>query len=107
MAHDSRGCRELGILLNSVTPSKSPAMVSLQAMANDSDLNMENNIRKRDTQFISMFWLKTLENQMKCILLCILLEHTGGINLCFGIKHDLKHREKRHNVFPRFFGTNN
>ena len=35
-------------------------------MTNDSDLNMENNIRKRDTQFISMFWLNTLENQMKC-----------------------------------------
>ena len=39
---------------------------TLQAMTNDSDLNMENNIRKRDTQFISMFWLNTLENQMKC-----------------------------------------
>ena len=59
---------------------------SLQAMANDSDLNIENNIRKRDTQFINIFWLKTLENEIKCILLCILLEHTGGINVCFGIE---------------------
>jgi hypothetical protein len=41
-------------------------IISLQAMTNDSDLNMENNIRKRDTQFICMFWLNTLENQMKC-----------------------------------------
>ena len=40
---------------------------SLQAMANDCDWN---NIRMRDTQFISMFWLKTLENWMKCILPC-------------------------------------
>src|ERR1700734_670019 len=80
---------------------------TLQAMANGSDLNMENNIRKRDTQFISTFWLKTLENQMKYILPCILLEHTGGINLCFYMKHDLKHRKKRHNVFVRCFGTNN
>ena len=80
---------------------------TLQAMANGSDLNMENNIRKRDTQFISKFWLKTLENQMKYILPCILLEHTGGINLCFYMKHDLKHRKKRHNVFVRCFGTNN
>ena len=40
--------------------------VSLQAMTNDSDLNIENNIRKRDTQFISMFWPNKLENQMKC-----------------------------------------
>src|SRR6202167_2123177 len=54
---------------------------TLQAMANDSELNIENNIRKRDTQFINIFWLKTLENQIKCILLCILLEHTGGINM--------------------------
>ena len=80
---------------------------ALQAMANDSDLNIENNIRKRDTQFISKFWLKTLENQMKYILPCILLEHTGGINLCFYMKHDLKHRKKGHNVFVRYFGTNN
>src|ERR1700676_4812427 len=80
---------------------------SLQALTNDSELNMENNIKKRDTQFISMFWLKTLENQMKFILLCILLEHTRAINLCFGMKHDLKHRKKRHNVFVRCFGTNN
>ena len=35
---------------------------TLQAMTNDSDLNMENNIGKRDTQFFGMFWLKTLEN---------------------------------------------
>ena len=35
---------------------------SLQAMTNDSDLNMGNNIGKRDTQFFGMFWLKTLEN---------------------------------------------
>ena len=76
-------------------------------MANGSDLNMENNIRKRDTQFISKFWLKALENQMKYILPCILLEHTGGINLCFYMKHDLKHRKKRHNAFVRCFGTNN
>ena len=82
-------------------------MLSLQAMANGSDLNMENNIRKRDTEFISKFWLKTLKNQMKYILPCILLEHTGGINLCFYMKHDLKHRKKRHNVFVRCFGTNN
>src|ERR1700683_3665665 len=40
--------------------------LALQAMTNDSDLNMGNNIRKRDTQFISMFWLKTMENQMTC-----------------------------------------
>ena len=81
--------------------------VALQAMANDSDLNIENNIRKRDTQFINIFWLKTLENQIKCILLCILLEHTGGINMCFGMEHGLKHRKKRHNVFVRCFSTNN
>ena len=37
-------------------------MISLQAMTNDSDLNMGNNIGKRDTQFFGMFWLKTLEN---------------------------------------------
>jgi hypothetical protein len=88
-------------------PSHMVIHPSLQAMANGSDLNMENNIRKRDTQFISKFWLKTLENQMKYILPCILLEHTGGINLCFYMKHDLKHRKKRHNVFVRCFGTNN
>src|ERR1700683_4321047 len=82
-------------------------VLSLQAMANYSDLNMENNIRKRDTQFINMFWLKTLDNQMKCILLCILLEDTGGISLCFGMKHDLEHRKRRHNVFVKCFGTNN
>ena len=35
---------------------------TLQAMTNDSDLNMGNNIGKRDTQFFGMFWLKTLEN---------------------------------------------
>ena len=81
--------------------------VTLQAMANDSDLNIENNIRKRDTQFINIFWLKTLENQIKCILLCILLEHTGGINVCFGMEHGLKHRKKRHNDFVRCFSTNN
>ena len=80
---------------------------ALQAMANDSDLNIENNIRKRDTQFINIFWLKTLENQIKCILLCILLEHTGGINVCFGMEHGLKHRKKRHNDFVRCFSTNN
>ena len=81
--------------------------VPLQAMANYSELNMENNIGKRDTQFISMFWLKTLENQMHCILPCILLEHTGGINLYFSMKHDSKHRKKRHYVFVRCFGINN
>ena len=70
-------------------------------MANYSELNMENNIGKRDTQFISMFWLKTLENQMHCVLPCILLEHTGGINLCFSMKHDLKHKKKRHYVLNR------
>jgi hypothetical protein len=36
--------------------------IALQAMTNDSDLNMGNNIGKRDTQFFGMFWLKTLEN---------------------------------------------
>jgi hypothetical protein len=40
--------------------------VSLQAMTNDCDLNMGNNIKMRDTQFFGMFWPKTLENQMKC-----------------------------------------
>ena len=40
--------------------------LALQAMTNDSDLKMRNNMRKRDTQFISMFWLKTMENQMTC-----------------------------------------
>jgi hypothetical protein len=35
---------------------------TLQAMTNDSDLNMGNDIGKRDTQFFGMFWLKTLEN---------------------------------------------
>ena len=35
---------------------------SLQAMTDDSDLNMGNNIGKRDTQFFGMVWLKTLEN---------------------------------------------
>src|SRR6202453_5504310 len=44
----------------------SPSTLALQAMTNDSELHMENNIRKRDTQFISMFWLNTLDNQMKC-----------------------------------------
>ena len=44
----------------------------------------------RDTQFISMFWLKTLENQVKCILPCTVLEHMGGINLYFDMKYDLK-----------------
>src|ERR1700683_5611461 len=39
---------------------------ALQAMTNDSNLNMGNNIRVRDTQFFSMFWLKILKNQMKC-----------------------------------------
>ena len=81
--------------------------LSLQAMANGFDLNMENNIWKRDTQFISKFWLKTLENQMKYILPCILLEHTGGINLCFGMEHGFKCGKKRHNVFVRCFSTNN
>ena len=76
-------------------------------MANDFDLNIGNNIRMRDTQFINMFWLKTLENQVKCILPCILLEHTGGINLYFDTKHDLKHRKQRNNVFVRCFDTNN
>ena len=76
-------------------------------MANDSDLNMGNNIRIRDTLFISKFLLKTLENQVKCILPCILLEHTEGINLYFDTKHDLKLRTKRDNVFVRCFGTNN
>jgi hypothetical protein len=37
-----------------------------QAMTNDFDLNMENNMRMRDTQFFGMFCLKTLENQIKC-----------------------------------------
>src|ERR1700729_1873857 len=85
-------------------PLEFPIVPTLQAMANGSDLNMENNIRKRDTQFIR---LKTLENQMKYILPCILLEHTGSINLCCYMKHDLKHRKKRQNVFVRCFGTNN
>jgi len=80
---------------------------TLQAMANDFDLNMGNNIRMRDTQFISMFWLKTLENQVKCILPCILLKHTGGINLYFDMKHGLKHRKGGYNVFVRCFGMNN
>ena len=80
--------------------------VTLQAMANDFDLNMGNNIRMRDTQFISMFWLKTLENQVKCILPCILLKHTGGINLYFDMKHGLKHRKGGYNVFVRCFGVN-
>src|SRR6204780_1466508 len=80
---------------------------ALQAMTNDFDLNIENNIRKRDTQFINIFWLKTLENQIKCILLCILLEHTRGINVSFGMEHGLKHRKKRCNVFVRCFSTNN
>ena len=40
--------------------------ISLQAMTNDFDLNMENNMRMRDTQFFCMFCLKTLENQIKC-----------------------------------------
>src|SRR6202167_6728192 len=66
-----------------------PLLIPLQAMANDSDLNIENNIRRGDTQFINIFWLKTLENQIKCILLCILLEHTGGINMCFGIRTEM------------------
>ena len=76
-------------------------------MANDSDLNMGNNIRIRDTLFISKFWLKTLENQVKCTLLCILLEHTRGINLYFDMKYDLKHSKKTGNVYVRCFGTNN
>ena len=80
-----------------------PCQRTLQAMANDFDLNIGNNIRMRDTQFINMFWPKTL---MKCILPCIHLEHTGGINLYFDTKHDLKDRKKRNNVFVRCFGTN-
>ena len=40
--------------------------LSLQAMSNDFNLNMGNNIEMRDTQFFSMFWLKILKNQMKC-----------------------------------------
>ena len=78
----------------------------LQAMANDFDLNIGNNIRMRDTQFMSMFWPKTLENWVKCILPCVHLGHTGGINLYFDTKHDLKDRKKRNNVFVRCFGTN-
>lgn len=39
---------------------------TLQAMTNDCDLNIGNNIRMRDTQFFGMLWPKTLENQMKC-----------------------------------------
>ena len=57
----------------------------------------------RDTQFVSMFWLKTLGNQVKCILPCILLEHAGDINLYFDKKHDLTHRKKSDDVY---FGTN-
>src|ERR1700693_1549679 len=87
--------------------SVSTSHMTLQAMANDSDLNIANNIRKRDTQFINIFWLKTLENKIKCILLCILLEHTRGINVGFGMEHGLKHRKKRHNIFVRCFSTNN
>ena len=75
-------------------------------MANDSDLNIGNNIRMRDTQFVSMFWLKTLGNQVKCILPCILLEHVGDINLYFDTKHDLTHGKKRDNVYVRCFGPN-
>jgi hypothetical protein len=72
-------------------------------MANDFDPNMGNNVRMRDTQFISMFWLKTLENQVKCILSYILLKHTGGINLYFDMKHGLKHRKKGYNDFEKYF----
>jgi hypothetical protein len=39
---------------------------SQQAMTNYFDLNMENNMRMRDTQFFGMFCLKTVENQIKC-----------------------------------------
>jgi hypothetical protein len=80
---------------------------TLEEMAKDFDLNIGNNIRMRDTQFMSMFWPKTLENWVKCILPCVHLGHTGGINLYFDTKHDLKDRKKRNNVFVRCFGTNN
>jgi hypothetical protein len=91
---------------NSPLSASSSCIHPLQAMADDFDPNMGNNIRMRDTQFISMFWLKTLENQVKCILPCILLKHAGGINLYFDMKHGLKHRKKRYHVFERCFGTN-
>jgi hypothetical protein len=48
---------------------------ALQAMADVSGLNMGKNIRMRDTQFCGMFLPKTLENQVKCIVLCFCLEH--------------------------------
>jgi hypothetical protein len=48
----------------------------------------------RDTKFSSMFLPKTLKNQVKCTFSCILLEHTGGINWDFDMKHDLKYRNK-------------
>ena len=41
-------------------------VLTLQAMTNDSNLNMGNNIRMRDRQFFNMFWLKILKNQKKC-----------------------------------------
>jgi hypothetical protein len=43
-----------------------PFQDSQQAMTNYFDLNMENNMRMRDTQFFGMFCLKTVENQIKC-----------------------------------------
>jgi hypothetical protein len=43
-----------------------PTFITQQAMTNDFDLNMENNMRMRDTHFVGRFWPKTLENQIKC-----------------------------------------
>jgi hypothetical protein len=43
-----------------------PRTFKVQAMTNYFDLNMENNMRMRDTQFFGMFCLKTVENQIKC-----------------------------------------
>jgi hypothetical protein len=52
----------LTVLANFLGSIIQPVLKTLQAMTNDSDLNMGNNIGKRDTQFFGMFWLKILEN---------------------------------------------
>ena|ERR1700683_5317752 len=64
---------------------KPPFHLTLQAMTHDSDRNMGNNIRIRDTQFFSMFWLKTLENQMKCqsnFFVTVVTDNTHPYILC-------------------------